>query len=180
MTTTPDTEFRCSTILFRGQSVLLVHRTGGGMDDWVLPGGSPQAGESMAACARREMREETGMAVKPTRVAFVLEAMDPDSGHRTVDLVFAADGFADGQTPEAREEGLEPEFVPFSRLRDLDIRPPLAGHLPGFFHRGVKRYAPYLGNLWRPTGGSTALSRRAAARPFRSYGPEPSAAPEAN
>jgi ADP-ribose pyrophosphatase YjhB (NUDIX family) len=150
MTMPDDTHVRCSTIVFRGQSVLLVHRTAGGLDHWVLPGGSPRAGESMAACARREVREGTGLAVEPTRVAFVLEAVDPDCGRRTVDLVFAADGPARGQTPTTCEPGLEPEFVPFPDLRGLDLRPALAGHLPGFFHRGTKRYAPYLGTLWRP------------------------------
>ena len=44
----------------------------------------------MVACARREMREETGMIADPTRVAFVLEAMWPDGQRRTVDLVFIA------------------------------------------------------------------------------------------
>ena len=31
-------ELRCSAILFRQRTVLLVHRTSGGADDWVLPG----------------------------------------------------------------------------------------------------------------------------------------------
>ncbi|MET8631722.1 NUDIX hydrolase [Streptomyces sp. NPDC004680] len=160
-----DTVLRCSTILFRGQSVLLVHRTSQGMDDWVLPGGTPRTGESMVACARREMREETGLAVEPTRVAFVLEAVDPATRQRTVDLVFAADGSAHGQSLMPYEEGMEPEFVPFALLQSLDLKPPLAGHLPGFYHRGARRYAPYLGNLWRPADRGRA--RRAADAFFR-------------
>jgi 8-oxo-dGTP diphosphatase len=147
---------RCSTIVLRGSSVLLVHRTTRGPGDWVLPGGTPRPGESMAACARRELREETGLAVEPTRIAFVLEAVGPDGQARTVDLVFAADHAAHGQHLHGGEPGTVPEFVPFSRLRELDLRPPLAGHLPGYFHRGAKRYAPYLGNLWRPTPASRA------------------------
>lgn len=119
----------------------------------------------MAACTRREMREETGLAVEPTRVAFVLEAVDPQTRQRTVDLVFAADGSARGQTPVASEDGMEPEFIAFARLPDLDLKPPLAGHLPGFFHRGVRRYAPYLGNLWRPS--SHARARHTGAASFR-------------
>ncbi|MFF9314047.1 NUDIX hydrolase [Streptomyces sp. NPDC014748] len=141
---------RCSAVVFRGQSVLLVHRTAKDLDDWVLPGGTPRPGESMIACARRETLEETGLAVQPTRVAFVLEAVDPQTGQRTVDLVFAADGSAYGQTLAPREAGMEAAFVAFPRLRDLDLKPPLAGHLPGLYHRGARRYAPYLGNLWRP------------------------------
>lgn len=57
-----DIDARCSVIVFRGDAVLLVRRDGAG--DWVLPGGTPRPGESMA-CARREALEETGLAVDP-------------------------------------------------------------------------------------------------------------------
>lgn len=56
---------------------------------WVLPGGRPQRGESMVACARREAREETGMRVNVGRCQFVLEVAE-SGGDRTIDLVFAA------------------------------------------------------------------------------------------
>jgi 8-oxo-dGTP diphosphatase len=149
-TAMPDgIDLRCSTILLRDESVLLVHRTHDGADDWVLPGGTPRLGESMAACARRELSEETGITADPARVAFVLEAVEPGSGRRTVDLVFIARGPASGQQPEHREAGLEPQFVPLARLPGLDLRPPVAGYLRGMRARGVPS-APYLGNLWRP------------------------------
>ena len=44
-------EIRCSVIVLRDRAVLLVHPTGDGRDDWVLPGGTPRDGESMTACA---------------------------------------------------------------------------------------------------------------------------------
>ena len=47
-------DVRCSAIVFRGQEVLLVYRVREDGDDWVLPGGTPRPGESMAASARRE------------------------------------------------------------------------------------------------------------------------------
>jgi ADP-ribose pyrophosphatase YjhB (NUDIX family) len=142
-------ELRCSAIVIRRQAVLLIHRTYGSAGNWVLPGGTPRAGESMAACARREVREETGLNVDPARVAFVLEADGPGSGPRTVDIVFAADS-APGQQPEEREPGMEPVFVPIDGIHELDLRPPLAGHLRGMLGPGRERYAPYLANLWRP------------------------------
>jgi 8-oxo-dGTP diphosphatase len=152
-------ELRCSAIIVRQQAVLLIHRTYGSAGDWVLPGGTPRAGESMAACARREVREETGLHVDPSRVAFVLEVFGPDSGLRTVDIVFSADDPAPGQPPEKREPGLEPVFVPVEEIHELDLRPPLAGHLRGMLgHRG-QLYAPYLANLWRPAGGTARIER---------------------
>ena len=152
-------ELRCSAIVVRQQAVLLIHRTYDGADDWVLPGGTPRVGESMAACARREVREETGLRVDPARVAFVLEVVGPHPGPRTLDIVFAATESAPGMPPEALEPGMEPLFHPVDRIHELDLRPPLAGHLRGLLGPGRDRYAPYLANLWRPVGGAADARR---------------------
>jgi 8-oxo-dGTP diphosphatase len=143
-------DLRCSAIVFRDDTVLLVHRIRNGTDDWVLPGGTPRPGESMAACARRETLEETGLSVDPARVAFVLEALGPGSTLRTVDLVFlaAADGHGE---PEPREPDIEARFVSLDLLAGLDVRPPLAGYLRALHARDGEPTAAYLGNLWRPS-----------------------------
>jgi len=142
-------DVRCSVIVFREDNVLLVHRARDGADDWVLPGGSPRPGESMAACARRETLEETGLSADPGRIAFVLEALGPQGGRRMVDLVFLAADPVRGD-PDAREEGMEARFVPLRALSDMVLRPPIAGHLRGLHPGGRVRTAAYLGNLWRP------------------------------
>lgn len=146
-------EIRCSAVVVRKQSVLLVRRTRGAGEDWVLPGGTPSPGESMAACARREVLEETGLHVDPSKVAFVLEVLGPEGGPRTVDIVFAASDAAPGYEPEQQEPGLSPAFVPVDEIGGLDLRPPLAGHIRGMLGRRELLYAPYLANLWRPTRG---------------------------
>jgi 8-oxo-dGTP diphosphatase len=147
---------RCSVIVFRKGAVLLVHRTYGSTGAWALPGGTPREGESMAACARRELLEETGMSADPARVAFVLEAVAPAASRRTLDIVFLATGLMPGAEPHAREPGLEPHFIPADQLNELELRPPVAGHLRGLLAQGARRYAPYLGNLWRPAGSAAA------------------------
>jgi 8-oxo-dGTP diphosphatase len=141
---------RCSAVVFRGEEVLLVGRIRDGDNDWVLPGGTPRPGESMAACARRETLEETGLAVEPDRIAFVLETQGPRSGLHTVDLVFLATASVSRQEPRSSEQDLAARFVPLGLLPQLDLRPPLAGHLRGLHARRTIRTAPYLGNLWRP------------------------------
>jgi 8-oxo-dGTP diphosphatase len=153
-------ELRCSAIVIRQQAVLLIHRTYDGTDDWVLPGGTPQQGESTAACARREVHEETGLWVDPARVAFVLEVVGPDSGPRILDIVFAATEAGSNAQPEVREPGMEPFFVPAGRINELDLRPPLAGHLRSMVGRDRERYAPYLANLWRPVSHNPARGPR--------------------
>ncbi|HTX80862.1 MAG TPA: NUDIX hydrolase [Streptosporangiaceae bacterium] len=158
---------RCSALVARGTEVLLVRRTGNAASTWSLPGGTPRQSESMAACARREVLEETGLHVDPSGVAFVLEVLAPDGGPRTVDMVFLARLANPGQRPRQVEPDLEPAFMPLSDLQDLDLRPPLAGHLRGLLGQRTPRYAPYLANLWRPDlaqpPGSTGKSAWAAA-----------------
>lgn len=144
------TVLRCSAVVIRRQEVLLLHRVGG-MSDWVLPGGTPRAGESMAACARREVREETGLHVDPSRIAFVVEVLGPEGGERTVDIVFYAAGVAPDAELRQLEPGLEPGFIPLDEIHGLNLRPPLAGHIRRTARYGGRLYAPYLANMWRPT-----------------------------
>ncbi len=60
--------------------VLLQRRTDNGM--WALPGGGMEIGESIADCARREVAEETGLAVELLGIVGIYS----DPGH-----VFAYD-----------------------------------------------------------------------------------------
>ena len=137
---------RCSAIVIRNNEVLLVHREVS--DDWVLPGGAPEQGEGSGACVRREVREETGLNVDPTAVAFVYETIDPDRQDRTIDIVLYAEE-PDRPAPIKCEPGLTPSFVAFDDLALIDLRPPIAGYLRGAVRSHPQRSAPYLGNLWR-------------------------------
>jgi 8-oxo-dGTP diphosphatase len=139
---------RCSAIVFRNNRVLVVQRTAQG--DWVLPGGTPHAGESVASCARREVAEETGLQITVDRVAFVLEANnDADLTHR-LDLVFTATEVDPGREPWQTEPGLVPEFRPVADLPVAALRPPIAGFIRGLHDRGGRGDGAYLGNVWRP------------------------------
>lgn len=149
-------ELRCSAIVIRQKSVLLVQRTRPETGRWVLPGGTPRLGESMATCARREVLEETGLHVDPSRVGFVLEVLGPDGEHRTVDIVFLASETPPAKAPRQQEAGLEPAFVALDQLHHLDLRPPLAGYLRRLAAHRTPLYAPYLANMWRPPEGTPA------------------------
>jgi 8-oxo-dGTP diphosphatase len=56
-------------------SVLLVHRPS--YDDWTLPKGKAEEGESDEECALREVREETGLSCEVVWEAGTTEYHDP-------------------------------------------------------------------------------------------------------
>ncbi|MGB6458310.1 MAG: NUDIX domain-containing protein [Streptosporangiaceae bacterium] len=58
-------------------------RVGGAADTWALPGGTPRRAESMAACARREVQEETELqpAFMPLTGLQSLDLRPPLAGH---------------------------------------------------------------------------------------------------
>jgi 8-oxo-dGTP diphosphatase len=141
-------DVRCSVIVLQKRAVLLVHRTHDGLDDWVLPGGTPRDGESLTTCAARELFEETGVSAHPSHVAFVAESVRPESSRRLLDIVFAVTEPVLGRE-SFREPGLEPHFVLPGQLAGLNLHPSLAGRLTRLLDSGDHGYAPYVGNLWR-------------------------------
>ncbi len=147
MDVTSSVDLRCSAVVFRGDRLLAVHRRRDGY--WSLPGGTPHAGEGMAACVRREVLEETGLEVQPLGCAFVLETIDPQQIDRVVDLVFRAAEVGARAEPRQVEEHLMPSFVRIADLGALSFRPPLGGHIRAA-HAEARPGAAYLGNLWRP------------------------------
>lgn len=66
----------CSAIIFDAnrEKVLLTRRTDNGR--WCLPGGAMEAGESAAEACIREVREETGLNVRVTRLIGVYSNPD--------------------------------------------------------------------------------------------------------
>lgn len=150
MDSTERVNVRCSAVVFRNDSVLLLRRQRNEVTDWVLPGGTPRAGESVASCARREVAEETGLRVTVDRVVLLLEASNSEEDLHLLDIVFSANEVDPGARPEELEAGLMPIFYPLSEINALPMRPPIAGHLRGMYtHPGTG--AAYLGNLWRPS-----------------------------
>ncbi len=56
-----------SAVVVDGDGRILLHRRRDN-DKWALPGGRMELGESLAGCAVREVREETGLEVEPVDI----------------------------------------------------------------------------------------------------------------
>ncbi|MEW1551847.1 NUDIX hydrolase [Streptomyces tsukubensis] len=125
-----EAETRCSVAVFRDDSLLLVRSVENGAEVWKLPGGHVLAGEGLIACARRELREETGLVVDALHCAFVLDVHDRESGRYLVEIVLMPSERVTGE-PRECEEGREPLFMAMDRLSGLPLRPPDTAHLYG-------------------------------------------------
>jgi 8-oxo-dGTP pyrophosphatase MutT (NUDIX family) len=158
-------DLRCSVIIFRQESVLLLHRTDSA--EWVLPGGRPRPGESMVSCARREVHEETGLSIAPGRCALVLEVASPDRGSHIVELVFLVASVMTDFTVHAGEPGRVPVCFHLAEINSISLRPPIGGHLRSL-SRDSRASAAYLGNVWRPAAAGEASTEVDGPSPRRS------------
>ncbi|MFO8050061.1 MAG: NUDIX hydrolase [Desulfosudaceae bacterium] len=78
-------------IILRQGLVLLGKRLGShGAGTWALPGGHLEFGETVARCAAREVREETGLAIQSITPGPYTSDVFPDEGKHYVTLFVVA------------------------------------------------------------------------------------------
>jgi ADP-ribose pyrophosphatase YjhB (NUDIX family) len=80
----PDRPFvGVGTVVFKGDDVLLIRRARDpGAGTWSLPGGKQELGETVAATAAREVREETGIEISLGPLVDVVDAIRTDAAGR--------------------------------------------------------------------------------------------------
>jgi len=106
---------------------------------WALPGGFVDRGETVAAAARREAAEETGLEIEITELFHVYSDPSRDARLHTVSVVFLAraNGMPHGGDDAARAELFARDAMPspivfdhgriledYFRYRDEARRPP--------------------------------------------------------
>ncbi|MGH9693284.1 MAG: NUDIX hydrolase, partial [Bryobacteraceae bacterium] len=67
-------------LIFNDDRILLIERGKEPLKgEWSLPGGAVETGERLEDALTRELLEETGLEVTPTRIAAVFERIMPDT-----------------------------------------------------------------------------------------------------
>lgn len=99
-----DQEVRVGVGVFviRDGKILVGHRIGShGSKTWSLPGGHLEFGESVEACAKREVFEETGLGIGKVRsVGFTNDIFQTENKHYVT--LFVAAAYVSGE-PELKE-----------------------------------------------------------------------------
>jgi 8-oxo-dGTP diphosphatase len=71
----------CLAVVRRGDRILLAQRSvPPGIGRWGFPGGVQELGETVFQCARRELKEETGIEAEPVAALDVLDSLRHDEG----------------------------------------------------------------------------------------------------
>ena len=122
-------------IVKKGKNVLLGKRKGAhGAGSWSFPGGHLEFGETVEACARREVLEETGIEIENIKMASFTNDIFPEEKKHYLTVYVAADysaGDVKVMEPEKCEEWgwfdwdalPEPLFIPVINLLKQEYAP---------------------------------------------------------
>lgn len=118
------TGIRASAIVIKDDRILLIHRKKEGKEYWVFPGGGIEEGEKGEETVLRELREETGLKGKVTKMAF--GDFNFNATHPFY-LVGVADTEVKLGVPElernSKDDWYNPEWVSLDKLSSLNLLP---------------------------------------------------------
>jgi 8-oxo-dGTP diphosphatase len=139
---------RVAMVLVDGDRLLLVRHQKGDQTYWLLPGGGLDYGEELAACAKRELFEETGLAVEVERFLYLSESISPDKSRHILHITVLG-RLVGGALVKADEAVLaEVAWVPFAELAALTMYPAFQDRLLSSYAADFNHDMHYLGSRW--------------------------------
>ena len=146
----PGVKLRVSVVLIRGDEILLIRHRRDARFYWVLPGGGLESGESLTACAAREIQEETGLDINILRLLYVCEVLSPIGRKHVLDLIFLGEPVEGDEAIRPSRYWVieEPRFIPLHELLELELLPAIAPQILEDARAGWLAPIRFLGNLW--------------------------------
>ncbi len=112
------TRVGCRGIVVRDGDILISHEQGA--EQYFIPGGGLEAGEAIEECCARELLEETGYVVKPTRHFLTVGEYYEDCKYVSHYFLCEVVGQREQHlTAEETARGLIPEWLPLSEMLEL-------------------------------------------------------------
>ncbi len=117
---------RAAAIISQDARILLLKYRYGGKDVYNLPGGNPDAGESLPACVQRELLEELNIHVDAQQLAVVAQGVGQRAGKLDSVLHTVFQGkILSGEVKINPEQtsALEAVWIPFDELEKIILYP---------------------------------------------------------
>lgn len=73
-----------AVVISKGKILLVKRKNPPGKDYWAIPGGSVRWGESLQEATVREIKEETGVSIKPQDIVEILEVIEKDEAGEVI------------------------------------------------------------------------------------------------
>jgi 8-oxo-dGTP diphosphatase len=134
-------------VLHDGKVLLAKQHVSQGQDFWIVPGGGLKKDEGLLDCARREIAEETGLAIEPIRLLYIGDFFKADQ--HVVDTFWLAK-VVGGELRRRAGEIDSLRFFDVERLGSVAIKPPaMAERFLIDFQQGFGSETVYLGKYYR-------------------------------
>jgi 8-oxo-dGTP diphosphatase len=137
-----------AVVVVRGRVLLVNAYPGEASDLWVPPGGGAEGGVGLHDNLVREVREETGLEIRPGRLVGLSEFHNPATGFHQVDLLFRARLLGPGEAvledPERVVNRLR--WASEAELGSLRVKPDILARAAfgrrGLLHEGLDVMVP--------------------------------------
>lgn len=140
---------RVAALLADGERILVVRHRKAGQAYHLLPGGGVEFGETLPGALRREVLEETGLAIEVGRLLLSAETIFPGGGRHIVHLVYHAPSWSGTLRDGPEGERVEAvRWLPAHEWHDLPFLPDLRGPLGEQLRAGFGLPARHIAVPW--------------------------------